>query len=324
MTKFNKKTFFLMIMIMSTVMVMSSNKWLSVWMGMEINMMMTIPFMFQNKSKELSEKIMTYFLTQAMGSIILLTSIMMKTYNLNFMIVMFTTTVSMMIKMGIPPFHMWMPEMLNKMDWITLLIMITLQKINPLIVSSQLTEQNNLLNMMMITAATVGSISGINQLSLSKIMAFSSINHMSWMMMCMAMKNNLWIKYFIVYALITATLCLTFNKNMSFYMNQLNHNMMNMNKMMMLTMMLNLGGIPPLPGFLLKWMTMESMMVSNYFFMMTIMIFSSMVTLLFYMKLMYTNMMLSSTMTKFKLMNHNKQLYLIMLINLITPSILLI
>nr|YP_009488379.1 NADH dehydrogenase subunit 2 [Trachypeplus jacobsoni]AWD31638.1 NADH dehydrogenase subunit 2 [Trachypeplus jacobsoni] len=324
MSKFNKKKVFLIMMLMSTLMVMSSSKWLSIWMGMEINMMTTIPFLFKNKSKELSQKIMIYFLIQAMGSIIMLTMILIKNFNWNMSLINILMTLSMMIKLGTPPFHPWMPEMFNKMNWDIMFVMITLQKINPLIVTSQLSEQNKILTIIMITSATVGSISGINQLSLNKIMAFSSINHMAWMLMCMLTKNELWMKYFIIYSIITATLCVMFHKNLIFYTNQLNINSNNPSKIKMLLMMLNLGGLPPLPGFFLKWMTVEAMMTSGYFLIMTIMIFSSMVTLMFYMRMMYTSMMLSSMTLKFKLMDSSKYFYSMIMVNIIMPIMILI
>nr|AFI23500.1 NADH dehydrogenase subunit 2 [Ammianus toi] len=319
MFKFNKKKLFILIMMLSTIMMMNSTKWLSLWLTMEINLMATTPFIFEKMSKESSEKIMIYFLTQTMASILLLSTILIE-MNMN-MFNMFMT-MSMMIKLGMPPFHMWMPEMLNKLKWDIMLVMITIQKINPLIVISQLMEKNLLFPMIMIFASSVGSISGINQLSLNKIMAFSSINHMSWIMLCMMCKNNLWMSYFLIYSLITLTMCLIFNKKMTFYMNQLNINLNTTMKIMMLLMMLNLGGMPPLPGFFLKWMTLESSMNTQTYFIIIVMLVSSMITLLFYMRTMYNNMMLSSMNIKYKIMYNNMYMYMLFMINMSLPVIM--
>nr|YP_010710145.1 NADH dehydrogenase subunit 2 [Stephanitis nashi]WCS41445.1 NADH dehydrogenase subunit 2 [Stephanitis nashi] len=324
MMKFNKKKMFILMMILSTLMVVCSSKWLSMWMGMEINLMSTIPFIFQNKSKNSSEKIMTYFLTQVMASILMLTSILTMNMNLNNMIIKMMLTFSMMIKLGMPPFHMWMPEMLNKINWITLGIMITLQKINPLILTSQILENNLLLPMIMIVSSSIGSLSGINQLMLNKIMVYSSINHLSWIMMCMMTVNTLWIKYFMVYSTITLTLCYMFNKIMMFYINQLNMNLPNFTKLIITMMMLNLGGMPPFPGFFIKWMTMESVMMLNYMYLtLIIMLFCSMITLLFYMRMSLYLMMLSYSKQKFNMMTKKMKLYTIMLINLMLPLTIL-
>nr|YP_009488366.1 NADH dehydrogenase subunit 2 [Tingis cardui]AWD31625.1 NADH dehydrogenase subunit 2 [Tingis cardui] len=324
MYKFNKKILFLMLMIMSTIMIMSSTSWISMWVGMEINMMSTIPFISSVKSKEMSEKTMMYFMIQVLGSILLLTMVLIKNMLINMTINNMLITLSMMIKLGVPPFHMWMPEMFNKMSWMTIMVMITVQKINPLIVTMQVLEKNMLIPMIMIMSATIGSISGVNQVSLNKIMAFSSINHMSWIMMCMMMKNDSWMKYFIVYTMITATICVLFSKSMTFYINQLSNNSNTVNKIMMLVMMLNLGGMPPLPGFILKWMTMEYMVTSNMYSVMIMMLMSSMITLLFYMRLTYKNMMLSSMNIKFFIKKINNYSYTLFMMNMFMPLIMLI
>nr|YP_009685235.1 NADH dehydrogenase subunit 2 [Corythucha marmorata]QDM37009.1 NADH dehydrogenase subunit 2 [Corythucha marmorata] len=324
MKMFNKKIFFLTMMMLSTLMVLSSSKWLMMWMSMEVNLMMTVPFIFQNKSKELSEKVMMYFLMQVMASMLFLVMIMLQPFinNLTLKMIM---SMSMMMKLGLPPFHLWMPEMMNKLDWITLMVMITLQKINPLMVMTNMMENNMLMSSIMIMASTIGSLGGINQVSLNKIIVFSSINHMSWIIMCMLTKNSLWMKYFIVYLMMTMTLCMLLNKSMVSYINQLNLNTNNTKKMSLLLMMLNMGGLPPMPGFFIKWMTIDSMTSSvNLYFITIIMLMTSMIALLFYMRLTVNFMMMSTSMNKFSLLLKNKYNYLLLLMNMILPMMMLI
>nr|UBQ34003.1 NADH dehydrogenase subunit 2 [Neoplerochila sp.] len=323
MSKFNKKKLFLIIMVLSCLMVMSSSSWLSIWMGMEFNLMANIPFLFKNKSKNLSEKIMIYLLIQVMGSIIMLLVVLTKNMIIN-MELNLIMTMSMMIKLGLPPFHLWMPEMLNKLNWNTMMVMVTIQKINPLIVMSQLTTQNLLTPVMMILAASIGSISGINQLSLNKIITFSSINHMSWIIMNMMMTSNMWIKFFVIYSLINISMCTMFKKMGAFFINQLSVNSTTYMKMMLFIMMMNMGGMPPCPGFMLKWVTLEFMTESNMYLIMTIMMFSSMVAMLFYMRTMYLNMMASSLNIKFKISKFNKNMKIVFLTNMILPMMILI
>nr|ARB50131.1 NADH dehydrogenase subunit 2 [Eteoneus sigillatus] len=314
-----------MIMFMSTIMMLSSMKWLMMWITMEINLLMTIPFIFESKNKESSEKIMIYFLTQTMASILFIMMIVSKYMFVNEFISKMIMSMSMMIKLGVPPFHMWMPEMVNKMNWMTTLIMITLQKINPMVVIMHLMDKNLMFPSILILASSIGSISGINQLSLNKIMAFSSINHMSWMMMCNMINSQMWMKYFMMYTIINVTICVMFHLNKTYYINQVNMNNSMTMKMSMLLMMLNLGGMPPLPGFMLKWMTMEMTMNSNLLFMMlTIMVLSSMITLLFYMRIMYFSMVLQSYTMKFMIVKSKNITLLMFLMNLITPLMVLI
>nr|WRW11475.1 NADH dehydrogenase subunit 2 [Eteoneus sigillatus] len=325
MYKMNKKKLFLFLMIISSMMVVSSTSWLSMWVGMEINLMMNIPFLFTNKSKEMSEKIMIYFLIQVMGSTLMLTVITTKNFCLEYKNLMnLILSMSMMIKLGIPPFHLWMPEMLNKLNWNIMMVMMTLQKINPLVMMVQLMSQNSIMPTIMITSASLGSIMGMNQLSLNKLMAFSSMNHMSWIMMSSFMMNNMWIKYFIIYSLINYSLCYTLNKMNVFYMNQMSTNTDMKTKIMFSLMMMNLGGFPPMPGFMLKWMVMEWMANSGFMTIMTIMLASSMITLVFYLRMMYMNTMVSSLNFKFKMIKMNKNMFLMFIMNMVMPMMILI
>nr|YP_009488340.1 NADH dehydrogenase subunit 2 [Dictyla platyoma]AWD31599.1 NADH dehydrogenase subunit 2 [Dictyla platyoma] len=328
MKMYNKKKLFLIMILLSTMMMMSSTKWLSMWLAMEINLMMTIPLIFSVKNKEISEKTMIYFLTQTMASILFLMMVISKSMNMGMFFIKSLMTLSMMIKLGVPPFHLWMPEMLNKMNWMIMFIMITIQKINPLMIISQLMEKTLIFPLIMIVSSTLGSISGINQISMNKIMAFSSINHLSWIMMCMMNNNNLWMKYFLIYMLITLALCTMFNKNLVFFINQMNMNLPTFMKVMIMLMMLNLGGLPPLPGFFMKWMTIESILnIPSSYLTMTLMMFSSMITLLFYMRMSYYMMMTQSMNLKFMLHNKNysyKNLYILLMMNLLLPMMILV
>nr|UPX88564.1 NADH dehydrogenase subunit 2 [Palomena prasina] len=299
---------FIFTLIASTMITISSNNWISMWMGLELNMMSFIPLILQKSNKSSSEAAMIYFLIQSMSSIILLMMIMinMMKIPINKEIINCAITICILMKLGAAPFHKWMPEMMSKMKWINCLLLMTWQKMAPLVMMSNLNNSNVLINLSIIWSVGVGCLGGINTSSLRKLMAYSSINHLGWMM-AIIKSINLWLLYWIIYSIMTMMICFTMNSYNFLFMNQITvSNMMNTEKINLFIMMLSMGGLPPFIGFLPKWITIQSMISNKEFIMIFIMIMFSLVTLMFYMRAMTNMFLLSNSENKWKFNNYKK------------------
>nr|WOR80654.1 NADH dehydrogenase subunit 2 [Luciola sp.] len=290
MTKIYKLSF-LSILIMSTLISISAYTWLGMWIGLEMNLLAIIPII-QNKNILSSESSIKYFITQALAStIIMMTIIMMmwklnlnSTFNMNSKLLMIMNS-SLLLKMGMAPVHFWFPEVLEGLNWNNCMLMLTWQKITPMVLLMYNTEFNLFFTMIIISGVIISSIMSMNQISMRKIMAFSSINHMSWMLTGMVLEKTVWIIYFIVYSIITMNICLML-KNI-FYLNQL-FPMLNMSMSMKMFFMLNfmsLSGIPPFLGFLPKWMMIQTMIENNMFALAIIMIMFTLIMIYVYMRI---------------------------------------
>nr|UPL65351.1 NADH dehydrogenase subunit 2 [Meschia woodwardi] len=320
---FNKMMFLMMIMV-STMLTISSNNWISMWMGMEMNLMSFIP-LIHSKMNHNSQSMMIYFLVQSIGSVILLFSILMNSF---LMVSPYTITeefakmmmiVGMLIKVGAAPFHSWMPEMMSNMNWLNNIVLMTWQKLAPLFVISNFNFNHWMFYATIILSSTIGAIGGLNYSSLRKIMAYSSINHLSWMFMMMSY-NYQWIKYLMLYSLMIVMTCSFFYKYNAYYMNQLVSKTSMMEKITYSTLMLSMGGLPPFLGFLPKWMVIQSMMNSSMIYIMLIMIMMSLITLFYYMRMIMYFMMNYSMMNKWMIMKNNKMYNITMLyINFMLP-----
>nr|AWN56166.1 NADH dehydrogenase subunit 2 [Chinavia impicticornis]AWN56179.1 NADH dehydrogenase subunit 2 [Chinavia ubica] len=314
-------------LIISTVITMSANNWISMWMGLELNMMSFIPIILKNPNKSSSEAAMIYFLIQSISSIVLLMMItmsMMKTM-IPEKVINMITTMMILLKLGSAPFHKWMPEMMSKMEWKKCIMMMTWQKLAPLMMMSNLNNNMLMIKLSIIWSVGVGSIGGINQSSLRKMMAYSSINHLGWML-TLNKSINLWIIYWIIYSMIITMVCMMFNKYNYLFLNQINSlNMNNAEKTSLFISMLSMGGLPPFIGFLPKWITIQSMMNSKEFIMILYMIMFSLVTLMFYIRTM-TNIYLSFNSTmKWMTINQSKSLsMMILMINFSLPLIMIL
>nr|UPL65260.1 NADH dehydrogenase subunit 2 [Largus sp.] len=318
------KMLFLSIIFLSALITLSAENWIGMWMGLEINLMAFIPFISMNKNKKASQASMIYFMTQSMGSAILLFSILMSINTMlsntlmsqYFEILM---TVSLLIKMGGAPFHFWLPEMMANLDWSKCLILVTWQKVAPLSIMSMI-NINWMMYLTILMSAIVGAIGGMNQTSIRKIMAYSSINHLSWMMAWMSIKNN-WYLYLAIYSLMMMMMYFILNNNI-YFINQLNElNDSTLGKITLSCTLLSLGGMPPFIGFLPKWILIQSMINSNMFLIMIIMVMMSLVMLFYYMRMITPLLMWYSINYKWSMSMKIKDsvLYLIIFINMMLP-----
>nr|YP_002735044.1 NADH dehydrogenase subunit 2 [Neuroctenus parus]ABZ02060.1 NADH dehydrogenase subunit 2 [Neuroctenus parus] len=308
----------IMLMMVSTMMVMSSTNWMSMWIGMEINMISFVPIMKMNY-KESSGSTMIYFMAQSMGSSLFLYSLLSMWFqspSIHSSSMLVLMMASMMIKMGLPPMHMWMITVLNNLTWMKCFMLMTWQKIAPLTVTSKLAALINETFTLALMAAIIGAIGGINQTSIRKIMGYSSVSHMGWML-TLTSNNTKWMAYLLLYAMLTFTLCYMMNSENMFYLNQIN--MINkMNKMAFMINMLSMGGLPPMIGFLPKWIAIQTMINNNLTVIASIMIMSSLITLMFYMNMIMPTMSTSIVTNKIKIMPEKNYSWMI-IVSLMTP-----
>nr|YP_010027236.1 NADH dehydrogenase subunit 2 [Papilio paris]QOS04228.1 NADH dehydrogenase subunit 2 [Papilio paris]WDW20266.1 NADH dehydrogenase subunit 2 [Papilio protenor] len=293
----SNKMFFYFILIFSTLISISSNSWLGCWIGLEINLLSFIPLISSHKNLLSSEAALKYFLTQAIASInflfsILIKMILMKNFEINYLISIMINS-SMLMKMGSAPFHFWFPNIIEGLSWLNCFILMTWQKISPMIILSYYMN-NNFLMMIMIINVIIGVLGGINQTSLRKLMAFSSINNLGWMLISLMISENLWLFYLMMYSFLVSILCLTFNLLNTYFINQLF--IINMNSIIKISLLINfmsLGGLPPFLGFFPKWITINFLIMNNFFIISFIFIMMSLIMLFFYIRIIYSSIMLN-------------------------------
>nr|YP_009937437.1 NADH dehydrogenase subunit 2 [Trigonopterus porg]QNT26960.1 NADH dehydrogenase subunit 2 [Trigonopterus porg] len=299
MTNFYKILFF-NLLITSTMISISAISWISAWIGLEVNLLALIPLMKSTSNKFSTEACIKYFIIQAMASACLLMSILLLS-NLNllnpkkiFILQIFMNS-ALVLKMGAAPLHFWLPEVVSGLNWNIILLILTWQKIAPMILLYYSLQSSTFLSIIVISSSLLSGLQGMNQMCLRKIMAFSSINHMSWMIASLLTSINLWTYYFTIYALTNFNIMFIFNKFNLLYINQLTK-LFPENKILkffLMTNFLSLGGIPPFLGFLPKWLTINFLVTSNFNLLSMIMVFLTLITLFIYLRISFAPFILN-------------------------------
>nr|YP_010397590.1 NADH dehydrogenase subunit 2 [Boreoheptagyia zhengi]UQJ73668.1 NADH dehydrogenase subunit 2 [Boreoheptagyia zhengi] len=300
MFKNSYKLLFLITLISGTLITISSTSWFGAWMGLEINLLSFIPLMMNTNNLLSSEASLKYFLTQALASSVLLFAVifffMLSNWS-NSLLENYTNLLissALLLKSGAAPFHFWFPSVMEGLSWNNSLILMTWQKIAPLMLISYCLNTNFFV-IIILSSIFIGSLGGLNQTSLRKLMSFSSINHLGWMIAGMINSENLWFIYFLFYSILSFTIVFLFNNFKLFNINQMfgMYASSSIMKFLMFLSLLSLGGLPPFMGFMPKWLIIESLISMNMFFLLTFMVTFTLITLFFYMRICYAAFLLN-------------------------------
>nr|YP_009442821.1 NADH dehydrogenase subunit 2 [Tadarida latouchei]ATP01299.1 NADH dehydrogenase subunit 2 [Tadarida latouchei]QJF46861.1 NADH dehydrogenase subunit 2 [Tadarida latouchei] len=299
--------------ILGTLIVMTSSHWLMIWIGFEMNMLTIIPMLMKKHNPRSTEAATKYFFTQATASMLLMLAVIinlmysgqwtvMKLSNPTSSIIM---TLALTMKLGLAPFHFWVPEVTQGIPLSSGLILLTWQKLAPLTVLYTISPaiNLNLLLTMSLLSVAIGGWGGLNQTQLRKIMAYSSIAHMGWMTAILIYNPTMMLLNLVVYIMMTTTMFMLLMTNSSTTTLSLSHMW---NKMPLITTttlmtLLSLGGLPPLTGFLPKWMIIQEMTKNNNIILPTVMAITALLNLFFYMRLTY-----ATSLTMFPTVNNMK------------------
>nr|UVU30528.1 NADH deshydrogenase subunit 2 [Xorides funiuensis] len=293
-------------MFMSPILLMSMNSWFSMWMIMEMNMMTFIP-LIMNLNKFYKEMTMKYFIIQSFSSSMLMFSLIFffnESLNMNnkFLLLMnIISMLSLLIKIGSVPFHYWYINLMNNMNWVSCLMLSSWQKIIPLMMLMNLMNFKMIMFFSLINCL-ISAIFGLNHQSIRLIFCYSSMNHLSWILLNLLINELLLLLYFLSYFIINMSIMLILNKFNLYYINQLYMFNNKYFKIFMIMNLISISGLPPMFGFLMKWYSMYMMIMNNMMFMIFILLMMSILTFIFYSKLMISIMLKSSINNKIFIM----------------------
>nr|AIF34373.1 NADH dehydrogenase subunit 2 [Pachycephala philippinensis] len=293
------KLIFITSLLLGTTITISSNHWIMAWAGLEINTLAILPMISKSHHPRAIEAATKYFLVQATASALVLFSSMTNAWctgqwditQLTHPTSCLILTMAISMKLGLVPFHFWFPEVLQGSSLITGLLLSTAMKFPPITLLFMTYPSLNpaLLTTMAIISTALGGWMGLNQTQTRKIMAFSSISHLGWMTIITVYNPKLMMLNFYLYILMTTTVFLTFNSMKVLKLSTLMTTWTkapSFNAILLLTL-LSLAGLPPLTGFLPKWLIIQELTKQDMASTATIISLLSLLGLFFYLRLAY-------------------------------------
>nr|AQU14937.1 NADH dehydrogenase subunit 2 [Rhoptropus taeniostictus] len=287
----------------STIITMSSHHWLLAWLGLELNTLSILPIITKPHSPRATEAATKYFIVQATAAALILfasTFNAWKTGQWTIIHSPLTTTnniiiAAILLKMGVAPAHLWYPDVIQGSSMTTALVISTWQKFAPLSIlymTINYLPQSTLLVAGLISTL-IGGLGGLNQTQTRKIMAFSSISHMGWLIISLMLNPKLTTLTLITYTILTTSMFLTLSVTKVKTILDMGMNWSYSTPMlatMMITLM-SLGGLPPLTGFTPKMLILNNMMLPNLIIHSTILALTTLPSLFFYVRITYLTML---------------------------------
>nr|YP_008758003.1 NADH dehydrogenase subunit 2 [Microphysogobio brevirostris]AGW45972.1 NADH dehydrogenase subunit 2 [Microphysogobio brevirostris] len=284
---------------LGTTLTFASSHWLLAWMGLEINTLAIVPLMAQHHHPRAVEATTKYFLTQATAAAMILFASTTNAWmtgewdmnNVSSPVASTMIITALALKIGLAPMHFWMPEVLQGLDLLTGLILSTWQKLAPLALIIQTSQAIDplLLTSLGLMSTLAGGWGGLNQTQLRKVLAYSSIAHMGWMIIVLQYAPQLTLLALGTYIFMTSAAFLTLKTSSATKINTLAMTWSNSPTLATTTalVLLSLGGLPPLTGFMPKWLILQELTKQGLPTTATIMALAALLSLYFYLRLCY-------------------------------------
>nr|AZS54180.1 NADH dehydrogenase subunit 2 [Myzomela obscura] len=293
------KLIFTLSLLLGTTITISSNHWAVAWAGLEINTLAILPLISKSHHPRAIEAATKYFLVQAAASTLVLFSSMTNAWHtgqwditqLKHPMSCLILTAALAMKLGLVPFHFWFPEVLQGTSLTTGLLLSTAMKLPPIALLFLTSHSLNpaLLTAMAVLSAALGGWVGLNQTQIRKILAFSSISHLGWMAIIISYNPKLTLLNFYLYSLVTAAVFLSLNTMKASKLSTLMTSWTKtptLNAALLFTL-LSLAGLPPLTGFLPKWLILQELTKQDMTLAAMALSLLSLLSLFFYLRLMY-------------------------------------
>lgn len=250
--KWIRNIFLLFIISLGIIISIKSSKFFIAWFGLELKMFGIIPFLILNsnleeKKKELKVAIY-YFIIQVLGRMLFSWGRIIGNRRV-------LGLIGLLIKMGVSPFFWWVPSILRRVDWISLLVLRTIQKIPSIIlirISFDLSFNSSLY---ICLSGLIISIVGINFSSknFKVLFAWSSVGNMSLLLLLLTLFLKLGIYFFILYMLsVTGVIVYILNTKENLVTKKKKKKNRVKNFIIISLFILIFSGIPPLLGFITK------------------------------------------------------------------------
>lgn len=225
-------------------------------------------------------------------------------------VIAFTLVISFLIKLGCAPFHMWVPDVYEGIPtFMTLILSVVMKSVFFLffikLVAYLLANGINSIKTLLILSAgssiVIGCFGALFQKKIKRILAYSSINNIGYMLIGLSVDSTVGIKTSIMYsffyfiAVLILFMVILNSKEIDEEGNSINaivytsdlHKLKNSKILLSIFILtlFSLAGIPPLSGFFIKFFILKEAIFSKMYALAIIGAFSSVISAFYYINL---------------------------------------
>ncbi len=295
----------ILIVTLSSLLLVSSINWFSIYLAIELQTLtLFILVALKRDSAYSTEASLKFFVLGAVSSGLFLfgcvllygatgsTSVQEINSNLTADVGKILVTISLLFKLSAVPFHMWTPDVYEGSPTIITVLLTTVPKIGVFSILVQIGPVTNVVLICAVLSIVYGAVGALNQTRVKRLLAYSGIGHMGFMLFGLAIGSLESIQagliYMIIYIIMSISsfsilLSLNISKDYIIEVKELSRK----NPVVGVTLafiFLSTAGIPPLAGFLSKWLILLSGVSSGYYVISLIAVVSSVVAGVYYVR----------------------------------------
>lgn len=262
------------------ILVINMDDWFLIWFGLELNILRFLVLIYDRNRLWNIESCLKYFFIQSLGSAVLIGG-----YYLREGYFEIISSLILGYKIGGGPFFFWFPSVCGGISWVSCYILITFQKFLPLYLLMDI--MGWWIWILIVVRLVIGVIGRYNQTNMKCLIAFSSVHQIGWLIICLYIGKTVWLIYYVLYIFILFIVIFKVSK----------YNIVNLLmigelkcKLWIVLIIMNLGGVPPLLGFFIKWYGLYHFIRIN-FFLVIFMVFLSVTILYVYLRICYRIML---------------------------------
>nr|AHV78090.1 NADH dehydrogenase subunit 2 [Alatina alata] len=277
--------------LLGTLLILSSDHWLLVYLGLELQTLsLFVIVVYPGATVKTTEAGLKFFVLGALSSGLFLfgilgvfmetgtlwisssTDCLVNTYSslwpYSFLIC------SVFFKLGVAPFHFWLPDVYQGVSLNNIMLLSTIPKIGAWGVLCKLGVLTGWVVMGALASMIIGAVGAINQSSLFRLVAYSGIVHMGFIIWPLAYCSSYGLLissvYLMIYSL-SVVLWMGPLSSLSFHKWNLIElaGVYKKNSALGLTQvftLFSLAGVPPLLGFFVKWWVIQQAISESYLF----------------------------------------------------------
>ncbi len=290
--KFNIEEWILsFIVLIGSIVIITCDHFLILYLGLELQTFSLFILISKNKLwLKSSEAGLKYFILGALSSgffLLGITIIFIGGYSLNIqdylinfwykesiLIIPFLfILLSLFFKISLFPLHFWIPDIYEGSSWKILGLIGTLPKISIIYLLIQFRELTDIFIICSLMSIIIGTLGALNQTKIKRLLAYSGISHMGFIILILNIHsqkgftiNNIYILIYILSLIAIIILISNLNLSNNNYIIELGNNQY-INKIIGLSwiiLLLSIAGIPPLSGFISKWLVLWTILEENY------------------------------------------------------------
>lgn len=305
----DKEFLMLMVLLGSIILVMSENL-IIVYLALELQTFSLFILISGNRySIKSNEGGLKYFILGAISSGLFLISLSIIYYSSNGLnisslnslcnegynyIWKYLLLLSMFFKLSLFPLHFWIPDIYEASSNNIMALVGSLPKISVLAFVIQLNIFSNFLMWCALGSIFIGTLGAINQSKIKRLIAYSGISHIGLGILTLSIfiksglePSLLYIMIYIIGFMSLVLLLTSFDRKSFTYVYDLS-GFSKINILIGLSwclLLLSMGGLPPLSGFLIKWWVIWTMIINDYSYIGLFCIIMSAIGMVYYLRI---------------------------------------